>query len=362
VWYAYNITGSGALNITATLSGTFNIWKQISCNEYQGVLSTSDPKESVVETTGTASLTSSAGPLTTTQGGGLIYGSLLLTGGSGQPGNSFIQRSAQNGDATEDRIANAAGSHFVRFSHSGIADWVVQGAAFKAATPPVATNGLAQVATTYNSGATTSLSNDFESANIAGNLIVVGGYFGGNGQTLTVSDTRGNTYQLAATVSQTSDNHQIWIYYAENIGGGANTVTASVPVSTTDAAFFIAEYSGIVTSGALDKTSSAMGSGSSISTGNTAATSAANELLIGMIGMSAGSSGFNMFSGFEEKGFVKQGPGNNNNVAALADKLVTATGTYAATASSSGSEAWSGIIATFKRTSLISVRHRVNNF
>ncbi|MBK8200854.1 MAG: hypothetical protein IPK68_00505 [Bdellovibrionales bacterium] len=239
IWYAYNITGSGTLNITATLSGTFNIWKQISCNEYQGVLATSDPKESVVGTTGTASLTSSAGPLTTTQGGSLIYGSLILSGGTGEPGNSFIQRSAQNGDATEDRIANAAGSHVVRFSHSGISDWVIQGAAFKAATPPLATNGLAQVAITYKTGATTTLSNDFESSNIAGNLIVVGGYFGGNGQTLTVSDTRGNTYQLAATVSQTSDNHQIWIYYAENIGGGPNTVTGSVPVSTSDAAFFL---------------------------------------------------------------------------------------------------------------------------
>lgn len=362
IWYAYNINGSGTLNITATLSGTFNIWKQISCNEYQGVLATSDPKESVVGMTGTASLTSSAGPLTTTQGGSLIYGSLMLSGGSGEPGNSFIQRSAQNGDATEDRIANSAGSHYLRFSHSGVSDWVIQGAAFKAATPPVATNGLVQIATTYKSGATTTLSNDFESANIAGNFIVVGAYFGGNGQTLTVSDTRGNTYQLAATVSQTSDNHQIWIYYAENIGGGANTVTGSVPVSTTDADFFIAEYSGIVTSGALDKTSSATGSSNSISSGNTATTVSANELLVGMIGMSAGSLGGAITSGFEEKGYVQRAPGNNNNIAAFADKIVTATGTYAVTASPSGSELWSAIIATFKRTSTSRVRHRVNNF
>lgn len=362
LWYAYNITGSGTLNITATLSATFNIWKQISCNEYSGVQATSDPKESVIGATGSSSLTSSAGPLTTSQGGSLLYGSLLLSGGTGEPGNSSIQRSAQNGDATEDRIANFSGSHYVRFSHSGLSDWVVQAAAFKAATPPVATNGLVQAATSYKSGATITLSNDFESANIAGNLIVVGGYFGGNGQTLTVSDTRGNTYQLAGTVDQTSDNHQIWIYYAENIAGGTNTVTGSIPASSTDAAFFIAEYSGIVTSGALDRTSGAMGSGSSISSGSTASTNSANELLVGMIGMSAGSSGFNMSFSFEEKAFVKQGPGNNNNIAALADQLVTATGTYAVTASPSGSEAWSAIIATFKRTSLNRVKHRVNNF
>lgn len=177
-----------------------------------------------------------------------------------------------------------------------------------------------------------------------------------------MTDTRGNTYQLAATVSQTSDGHQIWPYYAENFAGGANTVTASVSGSPSGyVGFVIAEYSGIVTSGALDKTKTAIGSGTFLSTGSTATTSFSDELLVGYFGMSEGGSGFSPTSGFELKGYLQHSQGGRNQSAFL-DRLVNSTGAYALTATTGSTEVYSGILATFKRAPYPMIRHRVNNY
>jgi len=80
-------------------------------------------------------------------------------------------------------------------------------------------------------GTTTSSSLAFTTSNRAGNFIAVVLRVFGTGQTLTVADTRGNTYRQAAQFNGGTD-HAGAIYYAENIGSGANTVTVSVPVKT----------------------------------------------------------------------------------------------------------------------------------
>ena len=78
------------------------------------------------------------------------------------------------------------------------------------------------------------ISTSFASGNTAGNFIWVGVYCGGGGVLCSgatmVNDTNLNTYNLAATVQQITDGHQIWIFYAMNIAPGPNTVTAAVGV------------------------------------------------------------------------------------------------------------------------------------
>lgn len=290
IWYAYNITGSGSLNVTATFTGTFNATKEISCHEYSGAVTSSDPKDVAISATGTSGIPT-VGPFTTSQDGELIFSfGSFVTGPT--TGNGFIERSIQGGDQTQDRIAWSAGSYSAAYTGAA-SGWMHSVVTFKSAVVPTSTNGLVQRSMTHQPLVGNSVTTAFDSNNTGGNLIVVMAYFWTNSQTLTVTDTRGNTYQLASTVSQTSDGHQIWLYYAENIAGGANTVTASVTGSPAGyAGFVIAEYSGIVTSGALDKTKTAIGSGISLSTGSTATTSFSDELLVGYFGMSEGGSGF----------------------------------------------------------------------
>src|SRR5205814_1355182 len=65
-------------------------------------------------------------------------------------------------------------------------------------------------------------------ANTAGNWIGVAIRAGSSNQVFTITDSRGNTYRQAGQFNVTLDppnGDTVAIYYAENIGGGANTVT-----------------------------------------------------------------------------------------------------------------------------------------
>jgi hypothetical protein len=73
----------------------------------------------------------------------------------------------------------------------------------------------------------TSLSVPFGSNNTAGNLIIAVVRMSTSSQTVALSDKTGNIYVDAVAQTQTTDGHQIHIFYAKNILSGANTVTAS---------------------------------------------------------------------------------------------------------------------------------------
>src|SRR5947207_1827852 len=81
-----------------------------------------------------------------------------------------------------------------------------------------------------DAGTTTSSSLVFTAANTAGNWIGVAIRAGNANQVFTVTDSRGNTYRKAVQFNVTLDapnGNSTAIYYAENIAGGANTVTVA---------------------------------------------------------------------------------------------------------------------------------------
>src|SRR5207237_3780604 len=82
--------------------------------------------------------------------------------------------------------------------------------------------GLVQSAAVQGSSVT-SLSQAFPSNNTAGNLIVVF-VRATSGQTVTVTDTASNTYALAVSQIQTTNSHQIYIFYATSVNNSSNTV------------------------------------------------------------------------------------------------------------------------------------------
>ena len=95
------------------------------------------------------------------------------------------------------------------------------------------------------------------------------------------SDNQSNTYSQAVKINK--PNAGVAIYYAENIGSPSGTFTITVAPDDASANIIIleaSEYSGLVTSGALDVTASNSGNTGEPDSGTTAAAAQNDELLI----------------------------------------------------------------------------------
>jgi hypothetical protein len=162
-------------------------------------------------------------------------------------------------------------------------------------------------------------------------------------QTVTVKDSAGNTYTDAVSQSQATDGHQIHVFYAKNVVGGANTVTATFSASNGHPWVAIYEYSGLSATSPLDVTAKAQGSGTAVSTGAGAATSSANELLFAGAGLPSSYSG----TASAGAGYTLQLQNTSTSRAANEADIVTATGSYSGTFTISSSAQWSAVLATF---------------
>jgi uncharacterized protein YbbK (DUF523 family) len=197
--------------------------------------------------------------------------------------------------------------------------------------------------TSKDAGTTTTSSLAFVSPNTAGNWIAVsirGGL--SSSQVFTVVDSNGNTYRQAAQIGFTSSAVTLAIYYAENIKGGANTITVSDTVSGP-LRFAILEYSGVATSNSLDVFASATGTSSSPSSGNLT-TTASGDLLLGAIA-TTNPGAFTAGAGYKIEEFVPVEP---NTKLAVEDQVQTSAGLASAAVSLSGSDAWGVVLAAFK--------------
>ena len=208
--------------------------------------------------------------------------------------------------------------------------------AVKAEAAPTFVQGRAKQVT---SGTVNSLA--FSSANTAGNLIVVYVSWSNPG-TVTLSDTRQNVYSSVApaTAWGTLGAWRSQVFYARNIVGGSNTVTATF--GTTLTAFGkidIHEYSGLDRTAPLDVTTSAVGTITAMNSGS-ATTANAADLLFG-----AGSSSSTVNA--VGSGFTSR---VNANGSRTEDRTVAATGSYSASASQNGTQ-WVMHLAAFKAAS-----------
>jgi hypothetical protein len=155
-----------------------------------------------------------------------------------------------------------------------------------------------------------------------------------------VSDSSGNTYNVAIpTVRGTALSQAI--YYAANIAGvaaGTNTVTVTFDTAVTYADIRILEYSGLDPANPFDVGTSSTGESSGWAGGNSVMTSSANELVIGA-GMTLGA-------------FTGAGPGFNSEIITspdsdiVEDQTTTAIGLPATLAPVD--DVWLMQMATFK--------------
>jgi hypothetical protein len=196
-------------------------------------------------------------------------------------------------------------------------------ATFAAGASPPATPDFVQTANSVPQTPQTTVTTAFPQPQRAGDLnVVVIGWDNTTSNVVSVSDSAGNSYQVAAPTKRSSSNSQA-IYYAKNIAAGANTVTVTLSGATPYVDVRIAEYSGLDPVDPLDATSSGSGTGNQPDSGSVTTTTS-TELLVGAgttTGFFSGSG-----SGFTTR--VITSPDGD----ILQDRVVTSIGSYNATA------------------------------
>jgi hypothetical protein len=205
-------------------------------------------------------------------------------------------------------------------------------------TPPTAAVQVVSAPTTSTTSLSASLSET------AGNLLVAAVYWNGS-DVATISDTLGNTWNSVPVQDNSAAATDVQIWYAQNIKGGANTVTLSQPAPVY-VGFYVIEYSGLATTNALDTAAGKIAPASSnvADTGNLT-TSGSRDLIVGLFADSWGSGTMTPAPGWLSRGT------DPVFYSLVVDNLPGGTGTFDPTVSLPGTNAdaaWSATAAAFK--------------
>jgi len=112
-----------------------------------------------------------------------------------------------------------------------------------------------------------SMSVSFLTNNTAGDFLIVTGTAARPATNITVSDTAGNTFFTAfGPVTDANQNVTAYIWYVPNCIGGPNTVTIT-PATASALEIHVSEWSGLATDSPVDQISSAVGTGTAVSSG-----------------------------------------------------------------------------------------------
>jgi hypothetical protein len=198
-----------------------------------------------------------------------------------------------------------------------------------------------------DAGTTTSATLAFTANTFPGNFIAVSVRAGGsNAQVITVSDSNGNTYRQAYQLGLSQSGVTLALYYAENIKGGGDTITASTSISGP-LRFAIVEYSGVAASNSLDASPLTAQANSTTPSSGTMTTNTAGDLLLGII-VTPDPVTFTAGSGYTIEELQPAAP---NTKFILEDQLQRAAGAVSATATLSSSDPWGVGLAAFRSAS-----------
>jgi hypothetical protein len=185
----------------------------------------------------------------------------------------------------------------------------------------------------------------YTSAQTSGNLnIVVVGWSNSTSHVTAVKDSEGNFYQLAVGPTVGNGSSQV-IYYAKSIAAasaGSNAVTVNFDALAAYPDIRILEYGGLDPVNPLDAAVGATGSGTT-SASSTLTTSSPSDLLVAANTVQTGTAGAG--SGFTQRLLT------NPDLDIVQDQVVTATGTYSASAPLSTPGGWVMQLAAFRSAS-----------
>jgi len=277
-----------------------------------------------------ASVATSASTIFSASGGSPPYVFSLATNGSGGTIN------ASSGAYTAGTKAGVTDTVGVTDAAGGTSNATITVSAATCST-------IAKVQTT--SAATASITSQSVSiTETGGNLLVAAVYWNGS-DVASISDTLGNSWTSVPLEDNSTTATDVRIWYAQNIKGGANTITVKQPWSVS-IGFYLIEYSGVATMGALDTTNGkiALAASHVADTGNLT-TSGCRDLIVALFADSWGSG--NMTPG---SGWISRGT-DPNFYSLVVDNLPGGTGTFNPKANlvdSNSDAAWSSTAAAFK--------------
>ena len=272
----------------------------------------------------------------------------------------LVERCQGAGCATFAQVGTAAGPTFTNTGLAGATSYSYRvratdaagnlsgySATASAVTPAAPAVAFVQTNAATPQSTTATVAVPFAGAQTAGNLnVVVVGWNASSGQVQTVTDTSGNTYALAVGPTVKLGFGSQSIYYAANIraaAAGANTVTVTFAAGVPYADIRIAEYSGVVGSNPVDVVAAGSGN-SALGDSGAVTTTNASDLIVGANLVSSLTTGAG--AGFTSR-IISTPDGD-----ILEDRIVTATGSYNATAPLS-SGAWIMQLVAFKAGTVV---------
>jgi hypothetical protein len=273
--------------------------------------------------------TTAGGTAVTIAGTGFVSGAAVTFGGTAA--TSVVVVSATQITATTP--AHAAGAVTVMVTNPD----TQSGSLANGFTYTTAVSiGFSQVAAATPQATTQTVTVAYPGAQTVGDLnVVVVGWNDTSATVQSVTDSAGNTYNVAIGVTSGTGLRQS-IYYAANIKGGSNTVTVKFSQAAAYPDIRILEYRGV---SAVDVTAGASGSSTAANSG-TATTTSANELIFGAATVGTGVKAAG--AGFTSR-IITRPDGDNAE-----DKTVTATGSYSAACSVAPSGTWVAQMVAFK--------------
>jgi hypothetical protein len=196
------------------------------------------------------------------------------------------------------------------------------------------------VATTVASASLTATLSPTQS----GSLLVVNA--GRKTSTITITDSSSQTYTLINRLTDGNDNN--YFFYKSNSAAGVTSVTITCSTGTDHLILIVSEYSGLTTT-PLDKSAGVDNNATtSWSSGLTATTTQASELLIGTaMATQHAATTFVAGSGYLGVNSVTNNTTGANMVAFMEERYVNAIGTYAATGTNSANDNIIANIGTF---------------
>lgn len=184
----------------------------------------------------------------------------------------------------------------------------------------------------------------------AGNLIVVGvgDFTSGATNVSSVTDNKSNTYTRITGVDGVGNGCTLELWYAYNVTGGAGLVATANFTVNSRCTIIAQEFSGILTTDPLDKSSSLFqtpGTGTTYTSTATAATTQADELVVGFVADANGGHTYVAGSGYSNM----NNSGAGGTPSGMESKVVSSTGVQTATATvASGNDFYSFLVGTFK--------------